>query len=355
MSTLRVLFAPDYSAGNPYQTYLAQALRHFDVEVSFLNEYRRGLPLARGSRSRTPDIVHIHWPEKYFGKFDGGLDRLRMMRYPLDLWLTTAYRPLVWTAHNLIPHNRCHEGGVLRNMRCTGRRAVAVFAHSEAARGELIAQLKIAQECVHVIPFGDHGMKMGPPLPQSEARKTLELPARDKICLVFGTVSPYKGTDELVLFWKRARLSHKLVVVGPVLSQTFANELNRLADGCQTIDLRLASEWLDDQVLHTWLSAADCVLFNYRKIFTSGAAALARSQGVPILIPSRLTTVDLCEPDPHVFRFDTLESEFIEQLEEALATRRDYDHGQKWREATSWKRVAEMTARVYREIAPLEG
>src|SRR5215813_9208324 len=154
LASLRVLFAPDYSSGNPYQSYLAEALRHFDVEVSFLSEYRRGLPLARGSRSKTPDIIHIHWPEKYFGRFDRGLDRLRTMRYPFDLWLTTACRPMVWTAHNLMPHNRCRDGGVLRNMRFTGRRAAAVFAHSEAAREELVGQLNIAQECIHVIPFG---------------------------------------------------------------------------------------------------------------------------------------------------------------------------------------------------------
>ena len=54
------------------------------------------------------------------------------------------------------------------------------------------------------------------------------------------------------------------------------------------------------------LSAADAAVFNYRTIFTSGAAALARSWGVPILIPSRLATVALDEPAPTVFRFDRL-------------------------------------------------
>ena len=56
--------------------------------------------------------------------------------------------------------------------------------------------------------------------------------------------------------------------------------------------------------LREWLSAADAVLFNYRAIFTSGAACLARSYGVPMLMPRRLQTVELDEPSPLVFRFD---------------------------------------------------
>ena len=68
------------------------------------------------------------------------------------------------------------------------------------------------------------------------------------------------------------------------------------------IDLRLVDEWLDDATLRVWLSASDCSIFNYRDIFTSGAAALARSYGLPLLIPRRLASADLDEPHPHVFR-----------------------------------------------------
>ncbi len=61
------------------------------------------------------------------------------------------------------------------------------------------------------------------------------------------------------------------------------------------------------------------MLFHYRAIFTSGAACLARSLGIPILIPRRLDTVDLAEPHPLVFRFDALETDFRPALEAALA------------------------------------
>jgi hypothetical protein len=116
------------------------------------------------------------------------------------------------------------------------------------------------------------------------------------------------------------------------------------------IELRLLDKWLDDAALRMWLSASDCSIFNYREIFTSGAAALARSYGLPLLIPNRLASVDLDEPHSHVFRFDALNTDFRAQLERALATPCDYALARDWREKTCWERVAEITASVYRDI-----
>ena len=350
MSGIRVLFAPDYRAGTPYQSLLAEALSVYGVEVTFLSDYRRGLPLFRGSRGMAQDIVHLHWPERYFQRWGDGWDWLRVMRYPLDCLLTANRGPIVLTAHNFLPHNRTNERGVFRNVRFTAKQSKGIFVHSVAARRRIIDAFSVAEERIHVIPFGDHAVTMGKPQSRETARAALELPIEAKVCLVFGTVSPYKGSDELVRFWAQAGLPHRLVIVGPILSDSFAEGLAALAQGCPTIDLRFSREWLDESALRTWLSASDCVIFNYREIFTSGAAALARSYGVPLLIPHRLTFADLHEPHPHVLRFHTLDDDFRAQLERALATPSDYDLGYDWRQRTSWDRVAEITASVYRKL-----
>jgi hypothetical protein len=347
---MRVLFAPDYRAGLPYQTLLAQALSHHGVEVSFLSDYYRGLPLFRGSRTEGSDIVHIHWPEQYFSRKGDWWDWVRVVRYPLDCWLTSRYHPIVLTAHNLLPHGRAEERGVFRNVRYTAQKSRAVFVHSAVARQRLHESLAVAKERIHLIPHGDQTVRTGRPLPREKARAKLQLPTDAKICLVFGTVSPYKGSDELVRFWTQTRLPYRLALVGPILSDAFADRLRTLAQANPTIDLRLTREWLDDSALRVWLSAADCSIFNYREIFTSGAAALARSFGLPLLIPRRLQSVDLDEPHPHVLRFDALDTDFRSQLERALATPCDYDLATDWRRNTSWDRVAEITVSVYDSI-----
>ncbi len=91
------------------------------------------------------------------------------------------------------------------------------------------------------------------------------------------------------------------------------------------------------------------MLFNYRAIFTSGAACLARSYGVPIVLPERLRTVWLEEPTPLVHRFSDLEASLADQLTRALATVPDFAAARPWREATAWPRVAAATACVYRD------
>jgi beta-1,4-mannosyltransferase len=348
---MRILFAPDYRAGTPYQDHLAQALREFGTEVEFLSNYSRGLPLFRGvsQRRNRPDALHLHWPEAYFKKSRPWETRLRVWRFRLDLGLLAARIPIFLTAHNLLPHNRGEETGVFANIRFCARRARKIFVHSLYARDVICGTFGVPSGRCQVIPCGDHTTGMLPPLPRELARSQLGLPPsdREKVCLVFGTASPYKGTDEVVRFWVERRIPHRLVIVGPVTSETFATQLRQLAQGAAAIDLRLSRQWLTEGELRCWLSAADCSIFNYREIFTSGAAAQARSFGLPILIPTRLQAADLGEPHPHVFRFDRLEGDFLALLERALATAPDSNLAAAWRDATSWRSVARLTQQAY--------
>ena len=59
---MKVLFAPDWRAGVPYQTLLAAALAALGVKVEFLAGYKRALALTRLVRAREFDVLHLHWP-----------------------------------------------------------------------------------------------------------------------------------------------------------------------------------------------------------------------------------------------------------------------------------------------------
>lgn len=352
---LRVLFAPDYRKGISYQHLLAEALSQHGVKVEFLSDYRRVLPLARGSAGVAPDIVHLHWPELYFARRGDAWDRLRVLRYPLDYWLTARRTPIVVTAHNLLPHNRGDELGVFRNIRFTMQHAAAIFAHAQPARGMIAETFGVAERFIEVIPFGDHAVTLGEPLDRGESRRALGLPLHEKVCLMFGTVSPYKGIREVVQFWFKERVPHRLVVVGPVVSADYADSVRSAAGDAAVIDLRLSLDWLDDAALRTWLSAADCVIFNYKSIFTSGAGALARSFGVPSVLPRSAATLDLGEPHRHVVRFESVQADLRDAIERALATPCDYARAEAWRQQTSWEAVAALTAPVYRRVMKTRG
>lgn len=343
---VRVVFAPDYRKGTPYQALLSRELGQLGVSVEYLSQYRRGLPLTRGLRELRADILHIHWPEAYFA---GSVRQrcVRKIRFPVDVMLAARNRCLFWTAHNLLPHNRASELGVRWAIQKFARDCSGIFVHSAFAKEQVVGTFRVSDEKCWVVPCGDHAATWPPPLDHKEARLRVGLRAEQPICLIFGTISPYKGVDEVVRYWAAHRPEAELVVVGTVLHEKFASTLLEIARNAQNVQLHFLDHWLTDAELHRWLSAVDCTIFNYRQVFTSGAAALARSMGVPILIPSRLRSVDLHEPHPSVFRFESLDTDFAENLRAALQTRPNYDAAADWRRDTSWLTVASITKNVY--------
>ena len=344
---LRVCFAPDYSHANPYQRLLADALDAHGCEVALMDFYRRGLPLTRGTRALASDILHLHWPDAYFPTSAPLHGLLRKLRFPLDLWLACRRAPLVVTAHNLLPHSRAGEPLVRLLSRHAYRRADAVIAHGANSERAVRDQFQLPCARLHRVPHGDLAVELPPPRPRRTARRALGLPEGAPLCLMFGAIADYKGIGEAVAYWRRAHPPATLAIIGNPHSAAYGE---RVAAACSGSDSGILYRpgWLDDDALASWLSAADCALFNYRRIFVSGAACLARSWGLPALIPRRLDSLDLDEPDPRVIRFESLASGFAAALEEACALGRDYAAAADWRAATAWPLVAERTAAVYR-------
>ena len=345
---MNVFFAPDYREGVAYQALLAEALAAEGVTVTFPHGHRRILPLWRGLQGWHGDFLHLHWPEKFFEVRRDSLDFWRKARFPLDLALALRRVPVVLTAHDLRPHNRADEILLHTNFQRVYDAARAVIVHSARA-GEIVRETyRTPPEKIRVIPHGDLSAPLGPIPAREEARAALGFDEHDPVCLIFGTVEPYKGIEPVIDWWRAANPPATLAIAGKPFSPQYKQEIEAQAGGAPNIRLDLA--WQTDDALKCWLAAADCVLFHYRAIFTSGAACLARSLGIPILIPRRLDTIDLAEPHPLVFRFDSLETDFFNALAEALESHPDFDAAAPWRDLTAWPRIAAETARLYRNI-----
>lgn len=344
MKPIKVLVSPDYRSLAPYQSLLDAALVGEGVESVYLAGTRRGLPLARAVPGSGADIFHLHWIEHLMRGPDDTLRRLRLVP---DLRLATRGTPLVYTVHDLYPTgwpetplNRCLVRGLLHS-------AAGLIVHSPGARDVVCSQFGIAEERCVIIPHGDQTPTYGPPLPREIARARLGL-SNEKLCVAFGAILANKGMAELVEWWARERPPVTLAIVGRAYDEDLARRMNRVASGVANIDLRFGFQ--SDQQVNAWFSAADCAVTNYGTIFTSGVACLSRSWGVPILLPKRLQTIDLMEPDPAVLRYVSLESDFDDCLRRALAIGADYRRGEKWRRETAWSSVATRTAGVYRRL-----
>ena len=342
---IEAVFAPDWRNGVQYQRLLAEALPPHGVKVSFLADYKRVFPLRRLMNGRPGDILHLHWPEAYYPAKGDMWDWFRRARFPFDLAGAIRNRALAVTAHNLHAHNRADESFAARNYRAALRMARVIFAHSEIAKQRLIETFALSPERIRVIPHGDLSVTLGAPVPSPEARAAFGLKA-GRLMLMFGAVEPYKGQEEIIAWWKQEKPDATLAIVGKPHTDDYRAHIAQLTDGVPNIVTHFG--WLDDAQLKLWLCASDATIFNYRQIFTSGAANLARSWGLPILLPKRLDTVVLDEPSPYVHRFERLDLDFAAKLDGAFCITPSFASAAQWRAGSTWDTVASLTADGYR-------
>lgn len=342
---MKVLFAPDYRAANPYQRLLAPALAAEGVDVIFPAGYRRILPLARTVAATGPEIIHLHWPEAYFPQRGKFTSRLRLLRWPLDLAWATRHTPLILTAHNLWPHAARRGPLLKRALHQTYRRAARIIVHSTAALEVVARTHGVDTSRFRVIPHGDLLPAETSAPPPAAARASLTL-AATRYCLVFGSVEPYKGLEELIAWWTPATANGaELWIVGRAWQPEYEAVLARQ----QRPGIRVMLERPSDERLATLVAAADAVILNHQASLTSGVASLARSLGAPIVLPARLHTVDLAEPSPLVFRFDDGAS-FHRQVAAACAAARDPAETARWRRSIAWSAIARATRKIYDEL-----
>ena len=346
-----VVFAPDWRAGVPYQELLAAALEKCGVRVSFFSGYKRLFPLARLAKRFPGQILHLHWPEAFYPKRGDLFDFFRNARFALDLRAASRRNCIATTGHNLYPHDRSSEWFAHRNMAAAHRAASIVFAHSDAAKAKLISSFHLSPTKVRVVPHGDLSVTLGAPCERAAARQGLDIASHARIALLFGTIEPYKGQEELITWWRERNPDVTLVIAGKPESSEYEDKIRKMIGGGPNILLRAG--WLSDEQLRQWLSAADVALFNYRTILTSGAASLARSWGLPVILPHRLDTVALDEPSPFVHRFHEMDRDFQDCLTAAMLQPADYPAARGFRENCNWDRIAGLTVDGYRDALSL--
>ena len=105
---MNVLQIPDARDGNPYQQHLVESLEEEATSVSVADPskpYIFAILRAVVSHETDIDIVHLHWMDTFYSG-----DSILETAIKSPLWLLEllilriAGYSLVWTAHNLVPH-----------------------------------------------------------------------------------------------------------------------------------------------------------------------------------------------------------------------------------------------------------
>jgi maltose O-acetyltransferase len=256
---------------------------------------------------------------------------------------------IIWTAHDLLPHEQVFTNDARARDLLIAKAAV-VIALSDVTANELKS---LGANDVRVIPEGPRANLYSVSKSPEEARASFGFSPDDKVALFIGKLSPYKGVDLLLsaieLLPRSSRL--KFLIAGACLSDAYKEEVVRLAESvAERVVIKL--EWVPDEEVARYHQAADFAVFPFREVTNSASVLLARSFGLPVVIPD---LANLCGvPSDSAIRFEP----GLEQLAAALerAEHMSEDEYQSMCDAvassevvqTDWRTAALLTIDTYR-------
>lgn len=168
--------------------------------------------------------------------------------------------------------------------RAIARSGNAFIVHSNADKQAIAGKYKLDSERVHVIPHGlyDHYT----PMDKSEARRRLGI-AEENVLLFFGLIRTYKGVEYLIEAFETLprELINKtrLLIVGELWEG--GNEvLKRIESSKYRDKISLVAEYIPDEEVSLYFSAADALVLPYIRASQSGVAHIAMSLGKAVVV-----------------------------------------------------------------------
>jgi glycosyltransferase involved in cell wall biosynthesis len=274
-------------ATNPYTWLVYEPMAAMGVRVFDFSFYK---PLPR-----TTNVLHVHWPEGIFwNRFSRTLPWLAGFFAKRLLLAIAGVRArggcLVWTAHNLQPHEVLHpvHARIWRTAFAQFRRQVDLVICLSPEAGRLLRQRypDLDGKPLAIIPHPHYRTAYPRPVPLPEARARLGLPADSFVLGCLGGIRPSKGiADFAEAFARIAQHDELLLIAGACDAGEYLTRLMALAEAHPRA-IRLQIGRLSDADLVTTLSAVDLKVLNFRNILNSGSALLALSFDIPICTPA---------------------------------------------------------------------
>ena len=242
-SPLRVGSIPLDSGDNPYLSLLYEAIRRDGVafELADIRPWRLR-PSSCGY-----SVLHVHWPEYVMAGTGKGAAHVARATLAASAFRSAVRRlqrrhiRLVWTVHNIRPHDVPAPQAQLALYSWLAEAADAAIVHTAFA-GHLVRD-KLGRTGPGYL--ARHGNFIDVYPPPTESRRALRerygFGDHDDVILVFGQMRRYKGLRELTEdFMEAAPRSARLLLAGSPTDRALVTELEALAaqDDRVVIDAR---------------------------------------------------------------------------------------------------------------------
>lgn len=268
---------------NPFINILASGLRDNNVRV---------IPFHPGVPQLMSDALHVHWLEKIFwGRLASRSKNVQAHLVRGIVGAARRYRaaskPVIWTAHNLRPHDRMDP------------EKQEIFSRLETSFMPLVTDCVVMDESIsdsvkstypqlesarfHIIPHPNFTQEFERFQPLQDVRAVYGLPSDTPLLVSVGKVRAYKGLPGLVNALRQSKRDFRLVIAGS--GDKAESDLIR-AEIAQDKRFIFDNRTLAAKEVVSLLSSADAAVFNFSSILNSGSVLSALSVSTPVICPS---------------------------------------------------------------------
>jgi beta-1,4-mannosyltransferase len=300
---------------NPFQTLLYdRALEQGIIPLAVRVEWQLA-ELEQLQRSGLATILHLHWLHPVM-RSAASVDEARAMARAflarLDGYRAAGGR-LVWTVHNVLPHESRFDAEEARLCAEVASRANVVHVLARRTAELVKPWYELPAERLLHVPLPSYAAVYPDHVSRLEARQWLRLQADDLVYLMLGAIRPYKDVHGLLEAWARIDpAGRRLVIAGPATDEPGVATLIDRARATPGVSVEPRKIPVTD--MQVFLRAADVAVLPHPGALNSGALMLALTFGLPAIVPAGTGLAD--EVDEAFARLYAPGS--VESLAEAL-------------------------------------
>lgn len=274
---------------NPYQNLVYRRFAESGIGVLPLFNADDSMSLAAVARLGVPVAFHLHWT----GWMLTGAASTQEAETRVDRtieWLdrlSASGIALVWTIHNVLPHDVVFESAQSRLQQWLAQHADVVHVMNAGTVSAVSHIMDVPVEKTLLVPHPSYVGAYPDRYSREQARSILNLDPDEIVYVMTGALKAYKGIGRLIpaLDGLGANPPRRLLVAGKPDDSSEAVAFVR--ECARHPRVLIDSRTVPDSAMALYLRAADLAVLPYERTLNSGAALLALSFGLPIIAPAR--------------------------------------------------------------------
>lgn len=280
------VYAPHF-VGNPYQQLLTMGMPDHDITAVGAQKLGEAVGVIKGASHLDQRVLHLHWLNVVLAganTHDEAKQRVASFERTLDTLHKQGVR-LVWTMHNVLPHESVFEELEVKVREIIVQRAEMVHVMNPDTIAMAAPYFSIPADKVVRVEHPGYQGYYPERMSRAAARAQLGFGPEEQVSLVLGAIKPYKGLLELAEAFDRLSMAHprrlNLLIAGGAGNDEGTAQLLSMATMHPAI--HVLPERIIPEDVWTLFAAADTAIVPYKASLNSGALVLALSMGVPVI------------------------------------------------------------------------